>query len=71
VKVRRGIKELSGGSVMLITQRISTAMNADKILVLENGTCVGFGRHKELLSSCRIYKEIFDSQIGEEFGGEC
>lgn len=70
VKVRRGIKEMSNGSVILITQRISTAMSADKILVLENGACVGYGGHRELLKACRIYKEIYDSQIGVEFGRE-
>lgn len=67
VKVRRGIAKLSGGTVVIITQKISTAMNADRILVLDNGLRVGFGGHRELLESCRIYKEIFDSQIGEEF----
>jgi ATP-binding cassette, subfamily B, multidrug efflux pump len=67
VKVRRGIAQLSVGTVIIITQRISTAMNADRILVLDNGVRVGFGSHKELLESCAIYKGIFDSQIGEEF----
>ncbi|SHI09909.1 ATP-binding cassette, subfamily B [Sporobacter termitidis DSM 10068] len=67
VKVRRGIARLNAGTVVIITQRITTAMNADMILVLDNGRRVGFGSHRELLASCRIYKEIFDSQIGEEF----
>ncbi len=67
VKVRRGISQLSEGTVIIITQRISTAMSADRILVLDNGVRVGFGSHRELLESCGIYKEIFDSQIGEEF----
>jgi ATP-binding cassette subfamily B protein len=69
VKVRRGIAQLGGGTIVIITQRISTAMSADKILVLDNGTRVGFGSHKELLATCGIYREIFDSQIGEEFAG--
>lgn len=67
VKVRRGITQLSGGTVVIITQRISTAMSADMILVLDNGVRAGFGTHKDLLRTCQIYKEIFDSQIGEEF----
>lgn len=66
-KVRRGITEMSGGTVILITQRVAAAMNADRILVLENGSRAGFGTHRELLASCKIYKDIFDSQIGEEF----
>lgn len=68
-KVRHGIAKAYGGTMILITQRIATAMNADKILVLENGSCVGFGSHRELMTSCEIYREIFDSQIGEEFVG--
>lgn len=66
-RVRRGIAELSAGTLVIITQRISTAMNADRILVLDNGRRVGFGSHDELMQNCRIYSEIFDSQIGEEF----
>lgn len=74
-KVRRGIASYtaarggaaSGGTVVLITQRITTAMSADKILVLDDGARVGFGSHGELLGSCKIYKEIYDSQIGAEF----
>ena len=41
-------------------------MNADKILVLDKGKCVGFGTHKELLNNCEIYKEIALSQLSEE-----
>jgi len=48
------------------TQRIGTIMNADKILVLDNGKCVGMGTHKELLKNCAVYKEIALSQLGEE-----
>ncbi|MDP4127946.1 MAG: ABC transporter ATP-binding protein [Bacillota bacterium] len=52
-------------SIILITQRIGTAMSADKILVLDNGVSVGYGSHNELLQSCQTYQEIFDSQIGD------
>lgn len=67
-KVRRGIERL-GSTVIIITQRISTAMNADAILVLDNGIRAGFGSHKELMEACGIYREIYDSQIGEECAG--
>jgi len=66
-KLRRAIKEKAGndGSTMiLITQRIGTACSADKILVLENGERVGFGRHEELMEKCAVYRDIYDSQIG-------
>jgi len=55
-----------GRTVVMITQRIGTASCADQILVLQNGEKVGFGTHAELLSSCMEYKEIYDSQIGDE-----
>ena len=41
-------------------------MNADKIIVLDKGKCVGIGKHKELLKNCEVYKEIALSQLGEE-----
>ncbi|SMC49265.1 ABC transporter ATP-binding protein [Papillibacter cinnamivorans] len=66
-KVRRAVSEESARdkrTVILITQRIGTAVGADRILVLENGERVGFGSHRELMDSCRVYREIYDSQIG-------
>ena len=51
---------------MIVAQRIGTIMNADKIVVLDKGNCVGIGSHKELLKSCKIYKEIALSQLSEE-----
>jgi len=66
-KVRRCLKNIdTQKTVIMITQRIGTAMFADKILVLDNGVNVGFGSHKELLNSCKTYKGIFDSQIGDD-----
>lgn len=41
-------------------------MNADKILVLDNGECVGIGTHKELLKKCKVYKQIALSQLSKE-----
>lgn len=51
---------------MIVAQRIGTIMNADKIIVLDNGVKVGEGTHKELLKNCAIYKEIALSQVTEE-----
>ena len=55
---------LRGKSRIVATQRISTAMSADRIYVLDNGRTIGVGTHRELLSSCPIYREIADSQLG-------
>lgn len=66
-KVRHGLKTVNAEkTIIMITQRIGNAMFADKILVLNNGVNVGFGSHKELLHSCKTYKGIFDSQIGDD-----
>lgn len=51
---------------MIVAQRIGTIINADKIVVLENGNCVGIGTHKELLKNCDVYKEIALSQLSKE-----
>ena len=51
---------------MIVAQRIGTIINADKIVVLNEGECVGIGTHKELLKSCEIYKEIALSQLSKE-----
>lgn len=51
---------------LIVAQRIGTIMNADKILVLNEGECVGMGTHKELLKNCAIYKEIAYSQLSKE-----
>ncbi len=70
-KVRRGLKEAGNGrSVILITQKVSTAMTADRILVLDDGERAGFGSHRDLLRSCRTYREIYESQIGDECAAE-
>ncbi|TGE31783.1 ABC transporter ATP-binding protein [Desulfosporosinus sp. Sb-LF] len=69
-KVRHALKSVDvQKTVIMITQRIGTAMFADKILVLDNGVNVGFGDHQELLHSCKTYRGIFDSQIGGDLKG--
>ena len=51
---------------IIVAQRIGTILNADKIIVLENGECVGIGTHKELLKNCKVYQEIAYSQLSKE-----
>lgn len=51
---------------VIVAQRIGTIKNADKIIVLEKGKCVGMGTHKELLKNCEVYKEIAYSQLSKE-----
>ncbi|MDO4563316.1 MAG: ABC transporter ATP-binding protein [Clostridia bacterium] len=63
-KIRKTLKtELSKMTVIIIAQRISSARNADKIMVMENGKIVDCGTHDYLLGNSRVYKEIYDSQL--------
>ena len=55
---------LEGKSRIVATQRISTAMSADRIYVMDNGSIIGAGTHSELIDSCPIYREIAISQLG-------
>lgn len=65
--LRSELKKYTKDSTSLIVaQRIGTIMNANKILVLDNGECVGMGTHKELLKSCEVYKQIALSQLSKE-----
>jgi len=59
-------KETAGVTSMIVAQRIGTIMDADQIIVLDEGKIVGKGTHKELLQSCAVYKEIAMSQLSEE-----
>ena len=59
-------KHTKDATNLIVAQRIGTIMNADKILVLDNGKCVGIGTHKELLKSCEVYKQIALSQLSKE-----
>lgn len=58
-------QKASGATVIIVAQRISTIMNADQILVLEDGKLVGKGTHRELLQNCSAYQEIARSQLSE------
>ena len=59
-------KYTKDATVLIVAQRIGTIMNADKIIVLDDGKCVGMGTHKELLKNCEVYKQIALSQLSEE-----
>lgn len=63
--LRRELREhFSGTTCIVIAQRISSVMNADHVLVLEDGREIGYGTHEELLETCQVYHEIADSQMG-------
>ena len=65
--LRKALKEETGDStVLLVAQRISTIMNAEQIIVLDNGYIVGKGTHDDLMKSCEVYREIALSQLSEE-----
>lgn len=59
-------KETDNATVVIVAQRISTIMEADRIIVVENGEVVGMGKHDELLNSCAVYNEIVSSQMSKE-----
>ena len=66
-KVRENLKEgLAGATTLIVAQRIGTIMDADKIIVLDNGKAVGAGTHRELLENCPVYREIALSQLSKE-----
>lgn len=66
-KVRENLKEhLRGVTNLIVAQRIGTIMDADKIIVLDQGKAVGEGTHKELLETCPVYREIALSQLSKE-----
>ena len=59
-------KYTKDATCLIVAQRIGTIMNADKIIVLDKGKCVGIGTHKELLKNCEVYKQIALSQLSKE-----
>lgn len=64
--LRRSLKEHGQATTILITQRISTIMQADQILVLEQGSIAGLGTHETLLQECSVYQELYQIQLGGE-----
>jgi ATP-binding cassette subfamily B protein len=66
-KLRAALKkETVKSTVILVAQRVATVMDADRIIVLDEGRIAGIGTHKELLNSCKVYSEIVSSQLSEE-----
>ncbi|RJE47536.1 MULTISPECIES: ABC transporter ATP-binding protein [unclassified Dehalobacter] len=66
-RLRAALKqEIAEATVLIVAQRVGTVMDADQIIVLDNGQIAGIGTHKELLSSCEVYREIVSSQLSEE-----
>ena len=67
VKLRKTLREeMSGVTTIIVAQRIATILNADKIIVMNEGKIVGVGKHQELLETCPTYLEIAESQFSEE-----
>lgn len=65
--LRKALKEETGDStVIIVAQRISTILHAEQIVVLDDGKVVGKGKHKELLDTCEVYREIAESQLSKE-----
>ena len=58
--------ELEGTTVIMIAQRVSTIKNADEIIVLDDGDVIGQGTHEQLMESCPEYREVAETQLGEE-----
>ena len=66
-KLRDALKEITRNvAVIIVAQRVSTIKDADQIVVLDNGKMVGKGKHLELISSCKVYREIVKSQLSEK-----
>lgn len=67
--LRQALREdYSGMTTIVIAQRISSILHADHILVLEDGTSIGYGTHEQLMESCEVYRQISESQMGGDFG---
>ena len=66
-RLRAALKtETAGATVFIVSQRIGTVMNADRIVVLDNGRVAGIGTHDELVRTCEVYREIAESQASLE-----
>ena len=64
--LRKAIKENINATVIIVAQRVGTIMDADRIVVLDEGRVVGMGKHPELMENCEVYREIYHSQMTEE-----
>jgi ATP-binding cassette, subfamily B, multidrug efflux pump len=65
--IKAGLKKYAKGlTCILIAQRITSIIDADKIVVMDHGEIVGIGKHEELVRDCKVYQEIYQSQVGKE-----
>ena len=65
VRLRHALRSITReATVIVVAQRVSTVVDADQIIVLEDGVVVGLGRHEELLTGCETYQQIVESQLG-------
>jgi ATP-binding cassette subfamily B multidrug efflux pump len=66
-RIRAALKrETAGATLLIVAQRVATVMDADRIIVLDEGRIVGMGAHRELMQSCEVYREIVASQLSAE-----
>jgi ATP-binding cassette, subfamily B, multidrug efflux pump len=66
-RIKAGLKKYANGlTCLLIAQRITSIIDADKIVVMDHGEIVGMGKHEDLLRDCKVYQEIYQSQVGQE-----
>lgn len=66
-RLRAALKEeTSGATVLIVAQRVTTVMDADRIIVLDDGEVAGIGTHRDLMDNCEVYREIVFSQVSEE-----
>ncbi len=64
--LRKALRENIDATVIIVAQRVGTIIDADKIIVLDEGRVAGIGKHSELMENCSVYSEIYHSQISEE-----
>ena len=65
--LRKALKnEIAQSTVIIVAQRVGTVMEADRIIVMDNGEIVGIGKHKDLMKNCDVYNEIVSSQLTKE-----
>jgi ATP-binding cassette subfamily B protein len=62
-KIKNNLKNLNDSSILIVSQRISTIMDADEIIVIDNGEIIDSGTHSKLVESCEIYRDIVNTQI--------
>ncbi|MGG1688667.1 ABC transporter ATP-binding protein [Heyndrickxia ginsengihumi] len=67
IRIKEGLKKYAKGlTCLLIAQRITSVIDTDKIIVMDQGEVVGLGTHSDLLKNCQVYQEIYQSQMGKE-----